>query len=272
VIALTRAVSDAINDCELTHVAREPIDPALARAQHRDYERALEAAGCEVVRVEPAPDLPDAVFVEDAAIVVDEVGIITRPGAPSRRPETEAVAGVLGRYRELRYIDAPGTLDGGDVLVAGRRVFIGRTSRTNDEAIAQVGAILQPHGYEVAAVDVRGCLHLKSAATALEGTRLLVNPAWIPPDAFPGFALVEIDPAEPWAANVVRAGADLIYPSAFRRTRERLERLGLRVRTVDVGELAKAEGAVTCCSLIFRSARRAGISATAPTRAIFDSV
>jgi len=254
VIALTRAVSDAIDDCELTHVTREPIDLALARAQHRDYERALEAAGCEIVRVTPAPDLPDAVFVEDAAIVVDEVGIITRPGAASRRPETAAVAGVLGRYRELRFLAAPGTLDGGDVLVAGRRVFIGRSSRTNDEAIAQVRVILEPHGYEVSAVDVRGCLHLKSAATALDGARLLVNADWIPRGAFHGCELVEIDPAEPQAANVVRAGTDLIYPSAFPRTRERLERLGLGVRTVAVGELAKAEGAVTCCSLIFRSA------------------
>src|SRR5712692_1221625 len=143
-IAITRAVSDAINDCELTHVARAPIDLALARAQHRAYERALEAAQCEIVRVEPAPDLPDSVFVEDTAIVVDEVGIITRPGAASRRPETSAVAEVLGRYRTLRYIDAPGTVDGGDVVVAGRRVFVGRSARTDDEGLAQVRAILTP--------------------------------------------------------------------------------------------------------------------------------
>src|SRR6266513_1621025 len=165
-IAITRAVSDAIARCELTHLERTPIDLERARAQHAAYERALEtAAHCDVVHAAPAPDLPDAVFVEDAAVVVDEVAIITRPGAPSRRAETSGVAEVLARYRELRHIDAPGTLDGGDVVVAGRRVFIGRSSRTNDEAIAQVRTILHPYGYDVRGVDVRGCLHLKSAAT-----------------------------------------------------------------------------------------------------------
>ena len=249
-VAITRAVSDAINTCELTHVARDPIDVARARAQHRAYEATLEtAAHCEIVRVEPAPDLPDAVFVEDTAVVVDEVGIVTRPGAPSRRPETAGVAAVLGRYRELRYIDAPGTVDGGDVVVAGRRVFVGRSSRTNDAGIAQLRAILSPYGYNVAGVEVRGCLHLKSAATLLSENQLLVNPARIDRQAFDGVELLEIDPLEPSAANILKAGDDYIYSSVFPRTAGRLQR-SLPLNIVDMSELAKAEGAVTCCSLI----------------------
>jgi len=256
VIAITRAVSDAINNCELTHLTRERIDLDRARAQHRAYEHALETvAHCALVHVAPAPDLPDAVFVEDTALVVDEIAIITRPGAASRRPETAGVADVLRRYRELRYVEAPGTIDGGDVVVAGRRVFVGRSSRTNDHAIAQVRAILQPYGYEVVAVDVLGGLHLKSAATVVSANQLLVNPAWIPARAFTGLDLLEIDPQEPYAANILKAGGGYIYSLAFPRTADRLQRGGLQLDLIDMSELAKAEGAVTCCSLLLNSGK-----------------
>jgi dimethylargininase len=252
-LAVTRPVSEALSRCELTHLNRTPIDIDLARTQHRAYEGALEEAGCTIVRVEAAPDLPDAVFIEDTAVVLDEVAVITRPGAESRRAETVAVADLVGRHRRLRFIEPPGTIDGGDVLVVGRTVFIGLSARTNEAAIGQMRTILQPHGYAVHAVPVTGCLHLKSAVTALADDRLLVNPDWIRHEALAPFDLVDIDLREPYAANIVRAGGALIYPAAFPRTRERLERLGFRVQAVDVGELAKAEGAVTCCSLIFAS-------------------
>jgi dimethylargininase len=253
VIAITRPVSATIANCELTHIPREPIDLDRARVQHAAYEETLErAARCEIIRVTAAPDLPDAVFVEDTAVVVDEVAIIARPGAPSRRAETSGVAEVLARYRALRHIEAPGILDGGDVVVAGRRVFIGRSSRTNDDAIAQMRTILQPYGYEVRAVEVQGCLHLKSAATLLSEAQLLVNPAWISSDAFNGLELLEIDPREPYAANILKAGDEYLYSSAFPRTAERLRR-SLDLNLVDMSELAKAEGAVTCCSLILTS-------------------
>ena len=191
-IAVTREVSSSIVNCELTHLERTPIDIELARAQHRAYERALEEAGCTILRVEAAPDLPDAVFIEDAAVVLDEVAVITRPGAESRRAETPAVADLVGRYRPVRHVDAPGTIDGGDVLVVGRTVFIGLSERTNGAAVEQMRTILRPHGYEICAVPVTGCLHLKSAVTALADDRLLVNPAWTQPDALPSFGLVAI--------------------------------------------------------------------------------
>jgi len=250
-IAVTREVSASINHCELTHAARQPIDVERARAQHREYERVLaDAAQCTIVRVPAAHDCADAVFIEDTAVVVDEVAIITRPGAESRRVETKAVADVLSRYRELRHIEAPGTLDGGDVLFCGRRAFIGRTGRTNDDGIEQMRQILAPFGYSVHAVTVRGCLHLKSAATVLSESQLLVNPAWISREDFPGVELRPIDPSEPHAANILKAGEDYIYSPAFPRTAEMLQR-SLHLNFVDTSELAKAEGALTCCSLVF---------------------
>src|SRR5436190_11918806 len=175
-VAITRAVSPALGACELTHVARVPIDVELARAQHRAYEQALINAGYRVERLDTGPDMPDSVFVEDIAVVFDELAIITRPGAESRRRETPAVAEALAAYRPLHVIQPPGTVDGGDVLVAGRKVFVGRSTRTNDAAAMQMRRILGPFGYTVVQTDVRGCLHLKSAVTRLDADRLLVNP------------------------------------------------------------------------------------------------
>ena len=249
-IALTRKVSPALARCELTHLARSPIDVELAAAQHEAYERTLSKLGCWVVSLPAAPDLPDSVFVEDTAVVVDEVAVITRPGAWSRRPETAAVAAVLAKYRPIVAIEAPGTLDGGDVLRLGRRVLVGVTSRTNREGIAQLGALLAPHGYTVEAVRVSGCLHLKSAVTQVTPDAVLVNPAWVDAAGFPGFAVIEVDAGEPHAANALMVDDAVVYPEAFPKTAARLDRAGARIVAVDVSELAKAEGAVTCCSVL----------------------
>jgi dimethylargininase len=250
ILALTREISGSLASCELTHLPRHPIDVDRARCQHRAYEEALAAAGCVVERLGSGPDTPDSVFIEDTAVVFDEVAIITRPGAESRRAETAGVAEALGRHRRLETIQAPGTMDGGDVLVVGRRVYVGRSRRTNASAIAQMRTTLAPFGYTVSDVDVRGCLHLKSAVTAVADDLLLANPDWITRNAFGAVEFVDVDPSEPMAANVLRVSNDLIYASAFPRTSERLARRGLTLRLVDASELAKAEGALTCCSLI----------------------
>src|SRR3954471_23146013 len=249
-IALTREVSGAIGDCELTHVARAPIDLDRARAQHAAYERALEALGCRIVRVRAEPGMPDSVFIEDTAVVLDELALISRPGAASRRGETAAVAEVLREYRTLVPIRAPGTLDGGDVLVAGRRIFIGMTTRTDLDAVEQLRRAVEPHGYSVQPAEPLGCLHLKSAGTALDEETVLLNPEWVDAEQFSGLRRIEVHPDEPSGANILRAGGRLLYASAFPRTRERIERHGYPVTVVDVSELAKAEGAVTCCSLL----------------------
>ena len=252
-IAVTREISPAIERCELTHLPRVAIDLDAAQAQHAEYERCLAALGCAVQRLPADPELPDCVFVEDVAVVLDELAVITRPGAASRRAETPPVAEVLREYRPLHAIAAPATLDGGDVLVVGRRVFVGRTPRSDAAGAAQLRGVLRPRGYTVREVAVRDCLHLKTAVTAVAADLLLVDPRCVAAEAFDDLMLVEIDPAEPCAANALRVGERVIYPSAFPRTRERLERLGLDVRPVDASELAKAEGGVTCCSLVFET-------------------
>lgn len=251
-LALTREVSPSLANCELTHLERVSIDVTRARAQHAAYEEALRSLGCGVVRVAPAPDNPDAVFIEDTAVVIDELAVITRPGAESRRAEVDAVAVALGALRPLAHIEAPGTLDGGDVLIAGRQCFVGRTTRSDDAGIAQLRALLTPHGYTVTGVAVTGCLHLKSAATALDDATLLVNPAWVDVAQFGTLSVIAVDPAEPMAANVVRIGARLLAADGYPSTVARLRAAGYDVTTVPADELAKAEGAVTCCSLILR--------------------
>lgn len=248
--ALTRAISLRIVECELTHLERFPIDVAAARAQHAEYTRALQALGCAVEEVEPAPDFPDSVFIEDTAVVFDELAVITRPGAESRRGETVAVERALAPLRPIVRIEAPATLDGGDVLVVGKRVFVGRTGRTNDEGVVQLRAALAPHGYTIEAIAVTGCLHLKTAVTAVDDRTVLLNPAWVDARALGGLDCIEVDPAEPMGANVVRVGDALLYGASYPRTRARLEARGYRPVCVDASELAKAEGAVTCCSLV----------------------
>jgi dimethylargininase len=250
-IALTRAVSPAMADCELTHVARVPIDVDLAVRQHAAYERVLEGLGFTVQRLEAAPDLPDSVFIEDTAVVLEEVAVVTRLGAASRRREVDAVAAALGRYRPIQSIAAPGTMDGGDVLRVGRRLFVGLSLRTNQEAARQLRALLEPLAYSVEEMPVDKCLHLKSAVTAASDDLLVLNPAWIDPQRFAGIESVAIDPQEPAAANVLRVGDTVVCPASAPRTRQRLEARGLTVRSIDASELAKAEGAVTCISLIF---------------------
>jgi dimethylargininase len=249
-VAITRAVSSALAECELAYQPRVPIDVDVARAQHHAYERALARAGYRIERLDTDSAMPDSVFVEDMAIVFDELAILTRPGADSRRREMPAIATALAAYRPLQEIQPPATVDGGDVLVAGRRVFVGRSTRTNEAAVIQIRRILGPFGYTVTETDVRGCLHLKSAVTSLRDDRLLVNRKWIDPAAFDGLTLVDVAPEEPSAANALRLNDRVIFPTAFPRTAERLAALGLRIELVEASELAKAEGAITCCSVI----------------------
>jgi len=250
-VAVTRDVSPAIGRCELTHIRRQTITLNTARVQHRLYERSLAELGCRLHQLPAEEELPDSVFVEDAAIVLDELAVITRPGAESRRPETRPIADLLAPYRKLFRIQQPGTMDGGDVLQTGKTVFAGLSTRTNLEAIDQLRAVLSPFGYTVHAVQVKGCLHLKSAVTAVAEDTLLMNPEWVDEEAFKGKEIIRVDPAEPRGANALLVGRTVLYPAAYSRTRRRLEDQGLTVRTVDLSELAKAEGGVTCCSLIF---------------------
>lgn len=269
-IAFTRAVPRSIDRCELTHLARTPIDYGRAVEQHAAYEDALRRAGCRVHRLPDAPADPDSVFVEDTAVVFDDLAVIARPGAASRRGEVEATAAALRPHRLLAFIEEPATLDGGDVLVTPGRVFVGISGRTNLAGADRLASLIAPLGFEVIPVRVGGCLHLKSAVTPLsdgagrlrpadlppEGGSclpLLINPSWVDRASVRGFDLIEVDPAEPAAANVLAINGYVICAEEHPRTRARLEARGFAMLPVPAGELAKAEGGVTCCSVILRT-------------------
>ena len=254
--AITRDVSRTLGACELSYVERTSIDVDRAQRQHRAYQDALRSLGCRVISLPPEHELPDAVFVEDVALVFDEIAIRTRPGAASRRAEVASVANALASYRTVRSIEAPGTIDGGDVLRIGRTIHVGRSARSNAAAIEQLQAIVGPsalgsRGFTVQTVPIRGCLHLKSAVTEVADGIVLINPDWVDRAAFSRFHQIEIDPSEPHAANGLRVGDGLIYPANFPLTTQRLADAGIAVTCVDVSELQKAEGAATCCSIVF---------------------
>ena len=251
-IALTRAVSPAIADCELEFLDRQPIDLSLAAEQHRQYQACLAELGAHIEELPAAPDLPDGVFVEDPAMVLDEIAVITRMGALSRRGEHESLARALARYRELRCIEAPGTLEGGDVMRVGKTLYVGYSRRTNVAGIQQLAAIVHPLGYFVVPVEVRDCLHLKSACCYIGDDTVLANRAWMDPDALCGLRILDVE--EPRGANALRIGDTVLMPAAFPSTCEMLDRSGFRVRTIDTSELLKAEAGVTCTSLIFEAA------------------
>ena len=246
-----REVPKSINDCELTFLSRRLIDVDRARLEHAQYVALLASLDVQVRYLPPLPASPDSVFVEDTALVLDEIAIIMRPGASIRRAEVETTAEALRPFRKIEHLQAPATLDGGALIVVDRQIFVGATSRSNEAGAVGLQAIVAEHGYLVRTIEITDCLHLKSAATAIGDSAVLLNPAWVDPASFGDVDVVEVDPSEPEAANAVRIGDDLIHAAEFPRTRLRLEQAGYSVHSVPAGELAKAEGAVTCCSLVF---------------------
>ena len=253
-IAYTRALSPRLAECELTHLEAVPIDLARAGAQHEAYERALAGAGFAIVRLPPLPGHPDGVFVEDTALILGGHAIITRPGAASRAGETASTAAALASDLTLHSL-ARGTLDGGDVLRIGDTLYVGRSGRTSDAGIAALAEVAGPLGYAVVAVEAKGCLHLKTAATfaghdAAGAPVLVFHPAWISPAQFREVEPLAIHPDEPNGANVLRAGGRLFVSSEAPRTAEMLAARGFDVALLDVSELHKAESGLTCCSLL----------------------
>ncbi len=254
IVALTREPARTLGACALTYLERQPFDLARAAAQHRAYRDALASCGARVVALPPIDELPDSVFVEDTAVVLDELAVLTSPGVASRRPEVGAIEPEVARLRPaVARVELPATLEGGDVLRVGRTLYAGLSPRTNRAGLESLRALVAPHGYEVAAVELRGCLHLKSGCAALDGETVLVNTDWIDPHNFRGLEVVAVPAEEPFAANALRVGQTVCVGAAFTRTAEMLAARGLEVLALDVSEFAKAEAGLTCMSLLFRT-------------------
>jgi dimethylargininase len=245
--AFTRAVSPRIAECQLTHLERVPIDPARAEAQHAAYEQALADAGFEIARLPELPDDPDAVFVEDTALILGEHAVITRPGVASRADEVGSTADGLRDHFHLHRIEC-GHVDGGDVLRIGQRLYVGVSTRTDRAGIAALAGLVAPLGYDVVEASAGACLHLKTCASLAADGVLLYDASTIDPSQFAGVEPFAVEEAA--AANCVRAGDRVILPAGNPRTADTLRSRGFHVVEVDVSELQKAEAGVTCMSLI----------------------
>jgi dimethylargininase len=252
--AITRAVSPGLADCELTFLARQRIDVAKAIEQHQRYEERLARLGArKIVQLPPDPGLPDSVFVEDTAIVLDELAVITRLGAASRRAETALVAESLSAHRPLRFIQPPATIEGGDVMRVDRTLYVGLSPRTNRAGVDQLRAFVEPYGYRVDTIEAPGCLHLKTACAYLGQQTMLANRRWINVQSLSEFTLIDVPEDEPWAANTLTIGEMVLLAEGFPRTQAMLEERGFKTQTIDISELRKAEAGLTCLSVIFES-------------------
>lgn len=258
-IAIVHEPPASLEQGERSFVGRDPIDMERARAQHAAYVELLRTLGCEVTTLNVNAAFADGVFVEDTALVFDELAVLASPGAPSRRGEVAGIAAELRKHRTaVAEITLPATLDGGDVFVSGRVVCVGRSARTNAEGAAALARILAPFGYVVRTVGLRDCLHLKSACCPLPDGRLLVNPQWADLRDLRGFDIVEVADGEPFAADVLVIGRSVVSMAVHPKTAALIGALGFDSRTLDLGEFAKAEGGVTCMSLVFLAKGGAG--------------
>jgi dimethylargininase len=250
-LALTHLPSPNMQACQRTFVPQAAIAHERTLAQHAAYCEALRACRVNVVTLNVNAQHPDSTFLEDTAIVLDEVAVLTSMGTPARREEPRGIEPILRQHREVVRIDPPAKIEGGDVLRVGRRLLVGSSTRTNFAGIALLAGQVEAFGYTVQAVPVQNCLHLKTGCTVLPDGRLLVNPAWINPAALTDFEIVEIPPDEPWAANICLVNSSVLLATEHVRTAELIDSLGFNVRPVELSEFAKAEGGVTCLSLLF---------------------
>jgi dimethylargininase len=248
---LTHKVSPQIVHCELTFLDRIPIDFDVATYQHERYCNTLRELGASVVQLTNNIEYADSCFIEDTAIVLNEVAVLCSLGVPSRHNEVNEVRHELEKYRTVVPIMTPATIEGGDVLRIGKTIFVGLSSRTNELGAKELARIVDEFGYTVIPVETRKSLHLKTACTAIDDETILMNPEWIDAKIFQGYKTIETPTEEPWGANVLRIGETVSIQAAFTRTIEIVERIAKRVVTIDTSELGKAEGALTCLSLVF---------------------
>lgn len=250
--AITRQVGPNLVNCELTYIDRGIVNIPKAITQHHAYTATLETLGINVVSLPPLPPQPDGVFVEDTAVVLDEVAIISRLGAKSRQGEQTDVASVLQGFRHLKRLQPPALLDGGDVMRIDKMLYVGLSSRTNREAVRQLIKIVGEYGYTVRTVPTKKSLHLKTACSYLGNNTILINPKWVDKKYFRDLRLFTIDNDEPWGANALLINETVLYPTRFPSTLKRIQKI-VSVKTVDISELQKAEAGLTCMSIVFKT-------------------
>jgi dimethylargininase len=250
--AITRAVSRNITRCELTFRQRESLDYERAVRQHTSYCALLKRFGAEVLTLEAHDENPDCCFVADTAVVLEEAAVIANPGAPSRRGEVNAVEEILSAYREIVRLEPPATLDGGDVVVLGKRIFVGLSRRTNPQGIESLTRIAHRFGYNVMPVSVMGSLHLSTACSALDEETVLLNPRWIDAAPFERYRVLKVHEDEPWSASTLRVGKAVCVEAGAPRTLELVSRYCREVEVLDISEFRKAEGSLPCLSILFQ--------------------
>jgi dimethylargininase len=249
--ALVNIPSPALAQCELTFIERNAIDLERARTQHDAYVSALRSFNVDVETLEVNTGCPDGVFVEDVAVIFDELAVITTMGSPSRRGELAAMRRAIARHREVVDLALPATLEGGDVLRIGRTLYVGDTSRTNPAGIEALAEVAKSLGYKVVPVKVPGCLHLKTCITALDDETCVVNKNWLDIAPFQSLQLIDVAPSEPWGANVLRLREGLVLNASTPETNEKIRLLGYKTTEVNISEFGKAEAGLTCMSLLF---------------------
>lgn len=256
VVAITRALSPSITECQLTYMSRSGIDYETAAGQHMQYVSVLQKLGLDVITLPSEPSMPDAVFVEDTALLLDEVGVLTRP-CSLRERETLSIKAIIERYRHVVEMRRGTNLEGGDVIRNGRCLYVGQSTRSNRAGLEELSSIVSPYGYRLVPVEVRHCLHLSTAVSYLGDDTFLLNPDWVDKSLFAPYRVLETPSGEPWAANVLNVAGSIVIPSAFPHACELLAQAGHAVKQVNVGELLKAEAGVSCMALIFEASPRA---------------
>jgi dimethylargininase len=251
--AIVRKPSRNLSKGELTFLSRKKLDFEKAAKQHQAYCDALKELGARVITLDAVNSLPDSVFVEDTALVLDEIAVIVSIGAKSRIREVGLMEATLSKFRSASRIKPPARIDGGDILRVGKKLFVGNSTRTNKKGIRALHKFVNPFGYEVIRLKIDGSLHLKTGCTALDDRTILINPDWVDATAFRNFEQIEVAKSEPFAANILRIGKTICLHSGFENTKKIVEDRGYKIKEIDISEFLKAEAGLTCMSLIFNA-------------------
>jgi len=248
--AIVRDVSDTFQECVTSFHTKVQIDVALAKRQHRHYCNILSSLGLKLISIEADDILPDCCFTEDTAIVIDDLSIITYPGTPSRVRETIEIEKILSPLKTIVHINEPGTIEGGDVLKIGKKIYIGSSSRTNEEGIRQVALVVEPKGYQVIPVKIKNTLHLKSVCTYMGRGCILLAEGYLDDTIFSEYDKVIVPKEEEYCANCLVVQGNVLIPKGFPKTKQLIENKGFPIIEIEMSEIEKAEGALTCLSVI----------------------